>query len=280
LNDPYLGGNHLPDITLVSPVFLTAAAGDGAPSFFVASRAHHADVGGMSPGSMPLSTELYQEGIIIPPIRLVDGGKRNEAVWRLILRNVRTPDEREGDLAAQLAAHAIGALRLEEIVQRYGLDETFEHALALLEYARRLTRAAVAKIPDGRYTFCDALDNDGQTEDALPLKVTVEIEPIMTSITISRPVEVEGLGFGLYAYPSPEQVSVILSGPAAILDTLSPEDVRVFVDAGALPVGTHMLEPQVTDVPEDVTYGPPNPPVVEVTITFSPRPTSTPVPAS
>src|SRR5690606_20808762 len=146
LNDPYQGGNHLPDITLVSPVFIDNqfSAGQysvnqsrtdplstnppGTASFLVASRAHHADVGGMSPGSMPLSTELYQEGIIIPPLKLVDAGARNEAVWQLILRNVRTPWERDGDLAAQLAAHATGAARLAEIVARYGLDETLRQA--------------------------------------------------------------------------------------------------------------------------------------------------------
>ena len=104
LNDPYQGGNHLPDITLVSPVFVQSPIATlQSPDFFVASRAHHADVGGMSPGSMPLSNELFQEGIIIPPIKLVDRGQRNEAVWQLILRNVRTPDERNGDLAAQTA---------------------------------------------------------------------------------------------------------------------------------------------------------------------------------
>ena len=92
LNDPYLGGTHLPDITMVSPVFM---GGDKPrPYFFVASRAHHADIGGMSPGSMPLSTEIYQEGLIIPPLKIIESGKRNEAVWRLILRNVRTPAER------------------------------------------------------------------------------------------------------------------------------------------------------------------------------------------
>jgi hypothetical protein len=106
----------------------------------------------MSPGSMPLSTELYQEGIIIPPIKLVDGGRRNEAVWQLILRNVRTPWERDGDLAAQLAAHATGAERLQEIVGRYGLDETMRQAHALIAYAETLTRAAIARIPDGRFT--------------------------------------------------------------------------------------------------------------------------------
>lgn len=188
LNDPYLGGNHLPDITLVSPVFVTDSAlvapegtwagelGDHqGPQFYVASRAHHADVGGMSPGSMPLSTELYQEGIIIPPVKIVDGGTRNDAVWQLILRNVRTPLERDGDLAAQLAAHAIGAIRLQEIVERYGLENSVMHAHGLIEYAKRLTRAAVAKIPDGRFTFTDHLDHDGQTADPLPIKVAITI---------------------------------------------------------------------------------------------------------
>ncbi len=124
LNDPYLGGNHLPDITMISPVFTDNSANPAAsPTFFVASRAHHADVGGMSPGSMPLSTELFQEGIIIPPIKIIDAGKHNEAVWELILRNVRTPQERQGDLEAQLAAHHSGAKRLAEIVERYGMGE-------------------------------------------------------------------------------------------------------------------------------------------------------------
>jgi len=185
LNDPYQGGNHLPDITLVSPVFFSGqwpvASGPSSTDhwplttdhFLVASRAHHADVGGMSPGSMPLSTELYQEGIIIPPIKLVEGGARNEAVWQLILRNVRTPWERDGDLAAQLAAHATGAERLQLIVGRYGLPETIRQAHALIAYAETLTRAAIARIPDGTYRFEDALDDDGQSDAPVPICVAL-----------------------------------------------------------------------------------------------------------
>lgn len=188
LNDPYLGGNHLPDITLVSPVFAMGqgSVDNGWPAnlwpqtpdhyFLVASRAHHADVGGMSPGSMPMSTELYQEGIIIPPIKLVDGGKRNEAVWQLILRNVRTPWERDGDLGAQLAAHATGAARLLEIVGRYGLKETLAQARALLEYAESLTRAAIRHIPDGQYAFTDFLDDDGHSDTPIPIAVEVIVD--------------------------------------------------------------------------------------------------------
>ncbi len=173
LNDPYQGGNHLPDITLVSPVYLAEGADE--PAFLVASRAHHADVGGMSPGSMPLSRELYQEGLIIPPVRLIQAGMRNEALWQLILRNVRTPAERAGDLAAQLAAHEIGAGRLREIVARHGKATCLAHASALLDYAETLTRAAIRRIPAGRYTFEDALDDDGQTEAPVPLRLALTI---------------------------------------------------------------------------------------------------------
>jgi N-methylhydantoinase B/oxoprolinase/acetone carboxylase alpha subunit len=181
INDPYQGGNHLPDITLVSPMFLPGYHRENAmsakdPNFYVASRAHHADVGGMSPGSMPLSTELYQEGLIIPPLKLIAGGQRNEALWQLILRNVRTPTERAGDLAAQLAAHTIGQQRLTGIVARYGLEETQEQAKALIDYAHRMTRAAIGRIPNGRFQFTDYLDDDGQGSAPLPLSVTITID--------------------------------------------------------------------------------------------------------
>ncbi len=176
LNDPYLGGNHLPDITMVSPVFTKHEAGPKLkPDFYVASRAHHADVGGMSPGSMPLSTELFQEGIIIPPIKLLDQGQRNEAVWQLILRNVRTPQEREGDLTAQLAAHRSGSRRLRDISKRYGLEEILRQSRALIAYAERLTRAAIAQIPDGSYEFEDYLDDDGQSTELLPLRARIKV---------------------------------------------------------------------------------------------------------
>jgi N-methylhydantoinase B len=179
LNDPYLGGTHLPDVTLVSPVFIPRpdqSPPPDQPDFFVASRAHHADIGGISPGSMPLSTEIYQEGVIIPPLKLVSSGRRNAAVWQLILRNVRTPAERDGDLAAQLAAHNTGTHRLLAITGRYGLSAVQQHAEALIAYAARLTAAAVAQIPDGTYTFHDQLDDDGQGHGPLPLQVTVSVQ--------------------------------------------------------------------------------------------------------
>ncbi|MGH2592227.1 MAG: hydantoinase B/oxoprolinase family protein, partial [Anaerolineae bacterium] len=193
LNDPYLGGTHLPDITLVSPVFIEGLGDrEGAPHLFVASRAHHADVGGMSPGSMPLSTEIYQEGLIIPPIKIVEAGRANQAVLDLILRNVRTPDERRGDLAAQIAAHEVGARRAQEIVARYGIDETLHYATALLEYAERLTRRAIATMPDGTYTFADYLDDDGTSnfqsfdfaQDRPPTSNLQPPTPIKVTLTI------------------------------------------------------------------------------------------------
>ena len=170
LNDPYQGGNHLPDLTMVSPF----AFGERV-LFYVASRAHHADVGGMSPGSMPLSTELFQEGVIIPPLKIVAAGERNEAVWQLILRNVRTPEEREGDLAAQLAAHRVGTQRLQGIMERYGLDDVLAHAKQLIDYTERLTRRAIEQIPDGRYVFSDFLDDDGYGNEDIPIHASVTV---------------------------------------------------------------------------------------------------------
>lgn len=173
LNDPFRGGTHLPDITMISPVFID----DGHPEFFVANRAHHADVGGISPGSLPLSTEIYQEGIIIPPVKLYEAGRRNDALLELLLRNVRTPDERRGDVEAQRAAQAVGERRLRELVAAHGLRETREYAGHLLKYAERLTRAAIVSWPDGIYRFEDALEIvDGDRHASVPIRVEARID--------------------------------------------------------------------------------------------------------
>jgi len=171
LNDPYHGGTHLPDITMVSPVF----DGDGL-AYFVASRAHHADVGGMSPGSLPLSTELYQEGLIIPPIKLKLSGWMNEGVLRLITANSRAPQERIGDIEAQLAAHRIGEYRLRDIIIKHGRDNVLEHAHALMDYSHRMTQNIIRNIPDGDYTFRDVLDGDGQSENPITIQVAIQIK--------------------------------------------------------------------------------------------------------
>jgi N-methylhydantoinase B len=252
LNDPYLGGTHLPDITLVSPVFVDdnrwgGLAGAGlrpAPTprpyetadFFVASRAHHADIGGMSPGSMPLSTEIFQEGLIIPPLKIVSAGERNEAAWQLILRNSRTPEEREGDLAAQLAAHSTGARRLEEIVARYGLAEAREYAEALIAYTGRRVRASLASIPEGVYAFTDYLDDDGHTPDI----------PICVSLTIRHDPESLAADF---AGTSPA-VSGNLNAVRAIVESALGYVVRCLAEDD-LPMNAGAFAPLRILIPND-----------------------------
>src|SRR5579863_5863538 len=154
LNDPFRGGTHLPDITAVSGVFTGKSK---RADFYVASRAHHADVGGMSPGSMPLAREIYQEGIRIPPVLLMKGGKVQRDVMQIILANVRTPEEREGDLMAQVMSNRRGEARLLEIVGRHGLAKVQRNMTALVEYSERMMRAAIRKLPRGRFTFEDVL---------------------------------------------------------------------------------------------------------------------------
>jgi N-methylhydantoinase B len=174
LNDPYLGGNHLPDITMVTPVFLDDSG--SALLGYVANRAHHADVGGISPGSMPIATELYQEGIIIPPIKLWQRGQLNEAALALILRNVRTPEERRGDLLAQYAANRTGVRRVRELVARYGFASYQALWAALLDYGERLARAAICQIPPGSYSFTDYLDDDGVSEEPVAITATITVD--------------------------------------------------------------------------------------------------------
>ena len=174
LNDPYMGGSHLPDITMVAPIY-SEEKGKKVLTGFVANRGHHADVGGMTPGSLPLSTELYQEGTIIPPIKLARRGRLNQEIIQLICRNSRTSDERKGDLAAQTAAIKVGEQRMKEVTERYGLAETLEHMAALLDYTERITRRAIAKIPDGRYEVTDYMDDDGLTQELVPITVAITV---------------------------------------------------------------------------------------------------------
>ena len=178
LNDPFEGGTHLPDITLVAPVFARRSkgrGGRGGPAAYLSVRAHHADVGGMAAGSMPLAREIYQEGLRIPPVLLLRGGKRNTDVWRLLLANVRTPGEREGDLGAQVGAISRGEQRLLELIGTRGLPEVHTAMGALIEYADRLVRAGIERIPDGRYGAEDALDDDGFGHGPLPIRATLQV---------------------------------------------------------------------------------------------------------
>src|SRR5436190_14239434 len=168
LNDPYAGGTHLPDITLVSGVFDKKTL-----RFYVASRAHHSDVGGMSPGSMPVAEEIYQEGLRIPPVHLMTAGRMNADVLDMILLNVRTPQEREGDLSAMIAANRTGESRLRETIARYGWTPVQRYVGEILNYSERMTRLAIRGIRNGTYAAEDFLDDDGIGSG--PLRIAVRI---------------------------------------------------------------------------------------------------------
>jgi N-methylhydantoinase B len=178
LNDPFRGGTHLPDITLVMPVYARAGGAKtrrqmDTADFYVASRAHHADVGGTYPGSMGPCREIYQEGLRIPPVKIMRGGKIVADVLALLLNNVRTPEEREGDLGAQIAACQTGAERLREVCARYGLARARRAAVDLLVYSEEMMRAFLRTIPPGRYEAEDYLDDDGV--DNKPVRIAVKV---------------------------------------------------------------------------------------------------------
>ena len=178
LNDPFCGGTHLPDITLVAPVFLPGKQSKKQrPAFFVASRAHHADVGGTYAGSMGICREIYQEGIRIPPIKLIAGGHLQTDVFRLLLNNVRTPEEREGDLNAQIAACHTGAARLLDMAARYGLPRVQRVLAELQEYSEKLMHAFLRKVPHGRYEAEDFLDDDGTGSGPVRIAVALSFQP-------------------------------------------------------------------------------------------------------
>ncbi|HEY6301563.1 MAG TPA: hydantoinase B/oxoprolinase family protein [Terriglobales bacterium] len=205
LNDPFRGGTHLPDITLVMPVYVErkpayrknknlrrkAHPRQSHPDFYVASRAHHADVGGTYPGSMGPCREIYQEGLRIPPVKIMRDGKLVADVLALLLNNVRTPEEREGDVGAQIAACQTGARRLRGICERYGIARAKRAAAGLLIYSEELMRAFLRSIPPGHYQAEDFLDNDGVEEKPVRIAVAIEVEasknkfPVETRLTAS-----------------------------------------------------------------------------------------------
>ncbi len=174
LNDPFAGGTHLPDITMVLAVFCT---GSPDPVFYVANRAHHADVGGKFPGSMGPATSIFEEGMCISPVRIVRGGNVDREVLGDILRQVRTPWEREGDLDAQIGACRVGEHRMTQLVAKYGLEKLGEWTEDLLDYSERLVRAELKTMPAGEYCAEDWLDNDGVTEAPRKIAVRMRLDP-------------------------------------------------------------------------------------------------------
>jgi len=170
LNDPFLGGTHLPDVTVIAPVHI-----EDQLLAFVVNRAHHADIGAGSPGSMPISTSLEEEGLVIPPTLLYRAGERSEDAYRQIIAATRRPEESAGDFAAQVAANRSGAERLRRIVAQMGEAPFLAGIDALNDYAERLARNVIGQIPDGEYAFVDTLDDDGQGNVEIPIRVTLAV---------------------------------------------------------------------------------------------------------
>jgi N-methylhydantoinase B/oxoprolinase/acetone carboxylase alpha subunit len=257
LNDPFQGGTHLPDITLVSPVFL---ARERRPTFFVANRAHHSDVGGMSPGSMPVAREIFQEGLILPPVKLATRGRINPDVRAILLANVRTPDERDGDLAAQIASNRVGEARLRETVARYGRRRTLDYAAALQDYTERVIRAAIREIPDDSYAFEDELDDDGFGSGGIHIRAKVTIKGDRAKIDftgtdpqVSGPVNANyamTLSACLYAFRCLVGDDVLYNaGVSRPLTVIAPEGTIVNAQRPAAVAGGNVETSQrITDV--------------------------------
>src|SRR6266581_1406155 len=171
LNDPYRGGTHLPDITMVSPIFFKDRLVG-----FAANRAHHSDVGGVAPGSMSaLSRDVNQEGIRIPPVKLSSKGKPNRQILDFVLSNVRTPDERLGDLRAQRAANLVGAKRLGELLKRSSVSTVETEMVQLIDYSEELMIKKIRELPRESSSAIDYLDDDGFSTTDIPIRVKVTI---------------------------------------------------------------------------------------------------------
>ena len=238
LNDPFAGGTHLPDITMVQPVFIPNAE---QPVFYVSARAHHADVGGRYPGSMGLCREITEEGIRIPPVKLVENGTTNHDLLRTILNSVRTPEEREGDLAAQMGACRVGESRLQELISRYGAEKTQRLCAELLDYAERLMRVELANMPAGQYAAEDFLDDDGFGSDPIRIAVNVQIDAASAS------ARVDFSGSGPQVASSMNAVfAITYSATYYVFRCLLPEDAPA--NAGLMrPISVHTPEHSIVN---------------------------------
>jgi len=185
-NDPYKGGSHLPDITLIEPVFSPDPAAPEQPLFYVVNRAHHADVGGRNPGSMGLAACLTDEGFLISPTRLYDKGGYNKKFIESFLKSVRNPEERLGDLRAQTASLARGKTRLHDLLKKYSSDYLFAVVDQLKNYAEKLMRSAINVLPNGAYSYTDYLDDDGITTKSIPISVDLIVHGSTVTADFSR----------------------------------------------------------------------------------------------
>ncbi|HGY92071.1 MAG TPA: hydantoinase B/oxoprolinase family protein [Planctomycetes bacterium] len=234
LNDPFLGGTHLPDITLFAPVFLPGQTGKAA-AFGVLARAHHADVGGGVPGSMGDFDELYKEGLILPPVKLVRGGRRVEDVEALLLANVRTPDERRGDLRAQEAAVQRGVVRMQEAADRYGAKRLTAAAKDLHARAARAMSRVISDLPAGSASFEDRLD--GPESPSIRVTLSKRKGRLHADFTGSSPQVASAVN---------AHESITLSALFYCLRCLAPEDV---------PTNSGLLEAVTLEIPEGSVVG-------------------------
>lgn len=265
LNDPYAGGTHLPDVTLVRgvwdgdaekgrrgeretikqsearikirnsaksqfrrlAVFPHAPISPSRPLFYVANRAHHADIGGSTPGSMGLASDIYGEGLRIPPVRLVRNGELDADTMRLILANVRGQHERQGDFQAQIGSLKTGAARLLEIVKRRGAREATDYAAHLIAYSARVMRHAIKEIPDGSYHAEDMLDDDGISNEPVLVRVQIIIKGDRAVVDFSG---------------SAPQVAGPINAVAAITVSAVSYVFRCLLE-GDMPASAGMMEP-------------------------------------
>ncbi|MCU1322918.1 MAG: 5-oxoprolinase (ATP-hydrolyzing) [Acidobacteriaceae bacterium] len=237
LNDPYAGGTHLPDITMVLGVFAPSAP--DAPLMYIAVRAHHADVGGMYPGSMGLCREIYQEGLRIPPVRIVEAGHLNESILQIILHNVRTPEERRGDLMSQIGACRVGEIRLHELIAKYGISAIKKLSEDLLDYSERLMRAELAGIESRSVYAEDFLDNDGFSEVPVRIQVAIKLDAEARSVTVDFAGSSEQVASSINAV-----YAITYSAVYYVMRCLLPDDapasaglmrpVQVFTEQGSI----------------------------------------------
>ncbi len=236
LNDPFEGGTHLPDVTMVSPIAI-----DGEILGYAVSRAHHADVGGMTPGSMPAGArEIYQEGIRLPPVRLVTGGEVNDDVMNLLLANVRNPGERRADIRAQIAANERAEDRLGDLITEHGQSRVVAAFDAVMEYSNDRISAELADLPDGEFRARDVMEGDGVTSDEIPIEVTVTVD--------SDRIEVDFAG-------TAEQVAGNVNAPLAVAKSAVYFVIRCVTDP-EIPPNQGCYDPISVSAPEGSLLNP------------------------
>ncbi|QLD84571.1 hydantoinase B/oxoprolinase family protein [Natronomonas halophila] len=242
LNDPFTGGTHLPDVTIVAPIDV-----DGEIVGFGVTRAHHGDIGGMTPASMPAgATEIYQEGIRLPAVKLVDDGEINDDVLSLVLANVRNPDERQADLRAQLAANDRAGERVRELIAEHGRETVIEAFDAVIDYSRERVESELIEIPDGVYKARDALEGDGVTDDEIPIEVTVTVDGASADVDFSG---------------TADQVAGNMNAPLAVAKSAVYFVVRAVTDPD-IPPTEGCYQPVSVRVPEGSLLNPSHPAAV------------------